>query len=48
MGIAAKIVLESDGTLIRRVCSRPLEGSRFGLRPADLANFASTLIPRNV
>jgi hypothetical protein len=46
MGIAAKIVLESDGTLIRRVCSHRLEAGRFGLRPADLANFASTLIPR--
>ena len=45
MGIAAKIVLESDGTLIRRVCYQRLEGSRFGPGPADLANFTSSLVP---
>ena len=37
---------EGRGTLIRRVSSQRLEGSRFGLRPAALADFASTLIPR--
>ena len=44
-GYVARAVLESDGTLIRRVRSHRLEGSRFGLRPATLANFASALGP---
>jgi hypothetical protein len=37
-------VLEKVGTLTGSVCSQRLEGSRFGLYPATLAAFVSSLI----
>jgi hypothetical protein len=38
------LVREKRSALTRLVCSQRLEGSRFGMYPATLANFASALI----
>jgi hypothetical protein len=39
--IVLVLVLEKRGALARRVCPQRLEGSRFGMYPATLANFVS-------